>query len=134
MPGELELLPRHGGHQPTSPGSGSLINVTGNLAPPSTQIANLNLNGSFGNGYYDLFNYQRTLTGSPSAAFGTGTGAETYVLFGNYRQQQRIDLADLGSRADLDRPDRRHGRGRFRLEPDFYELVEQRWQYGPALR
>ena len=61
--------------------------MTGNLTLPTTQIANLNLvnnlnangQGSFGNGYYDLFNYSGNLTGSPSTAFGLGTGAKTYA-------------------------------------------------------
>ncbi len=61
-----------------SPGNGGLINVSGNLTLPSTQIANLNLlnnnnangKGSIGSGYYDLFNYTGSLTGNPSTAFG----------------------------------------------------------------
>ena len=61
-----------------SPGNGSLINVSGNLTLPSTQIANLNLlnnnnangKGSIGSGYYDLFNYTGSLTGNPLTAFG----------------------------------------------------------------
>ena len=48
-----------------------LINATGNVTLPSTQIANLTITdnhgangqGSFGNGFYDLLNYSGSLIG-----------------------------------------------------------------------
>ena len=69
-----------------SPGLGSLINVTGNVTLPSTQIASLNLlnnnnangQGSISSGSYDLINYTGSLFGSPLTAFGAGSGAKIY--------------------------------------------------------
>jgi hypothetical protein len=54
--------------------------VSGSLALPNSPTVGLNLYGSYGNGYYDLINYTGTPIANPSAAFGTGNGAETYAF------------------------------------------------------